>query len=75
MIVSLCSYDTYWKASNMTTIYSGATVWIVANWSAPGQTYNAFMPGFDPPEYDFAMRAGHSYWIWVDGDGTMAYTP
>ena len=75
VIVSLCSYDTYWKASNMTTIYSGATVWIVANWSAPGQTYNAFMPGFDPPEYDFAMRAGHSYWIWVDGDGTMAYTP
>jgi hypothetical protein len=74
-IMGLCSFQTTWSASNLTWMYTGGTVWVVAGWDAATQTSYGYMPAYDPPEFNFAMSAGHSYWIWVDGTGTVTYSP
>ena len=75
VMVSLCSFQTSWMASGLQSLYTGGSIFIVGGWDAATQTSYAYLPGIDPPIYDFAMRAGHSYWIWVSASGTLTYTP
>ena len=74
-MVGLSSFNATWKAGNLQSQYAGREIFIVGGWNAAPQTSYAFLPGIDPPIYDFALSAGHSYWIWVSMSGTLTYAP
>lgn len=71
-IFGLASLKTTYKASNVPSWYTGASVQIVAGYDAVTKTYKTWTPG-SPPFKDFALVPGQAYWLYVSGSGTLSY--
>jgi hypothetical protein len=62
-----------WKASNITTMFSGATITAIAWYNSVSKQYKTYVPGVPPSDY--TLIPGVAYWVSVNGGGTFTYTP
>ncbi len=72
-MTGLCSVKTTWKASNLPTMVTGASITSVVAWNTLTQSYQTYITGY--PLNDFSIVAGQSYWVYLTGSATMTYTP
>jgi PKD repeat protein len=72
-IIGMCSMNTGWKAVNLASMYSGASMTTVVMWNSATQTYTTYIVGL--PLNNFSLVPGAGYWIYVNGSGTLTYNP
>ena len=70
-LIGFCSMNTGWKAANLASMYSGASVTTVVMWN--GVSYTTHIIGL--PMNNFSLVPGAGYWIYVTGSGTLSYSP
>ena len=71
------SLKTTWKASNLTTMYSGTgAITMVAYFNAVTGKYSSWVSAV-PGLNNFPLAAGQAYWVWitVGTGGTLSYIP
>lgn len=72
-LVGMCSMNTGWRAANLATMYSGASMTNVVRWTAATQSYTTYIVGM--PLNNFLLVPGQGYWVYVDGSGMLTYSP
>jgi hypothetical protein len=71
--IGFCSMNTGWKAESLSAMYSGSTISTVVMWNAATGLYTTHIMGL--PLNNFSMVPGLGYWIYVNGSGTLTYSP
>ena len=72
IILSLTSYKTNYKASNVPGWYTGGSIQAVVAFDAVTQTYRSWSPG-SPSFKDFNLVPGKACWIFCSASGTLTY--
>jgi len=73
-IIGFNTLKTTMKASNIPSMYSGASITAIAWFNAETKIYKSFIPG-GPPPTDFYLVPGTAYWVYCSGSGTLTYSP
>jgi len=73
--VGFSSLGPGWNASDIPALVKGAKVLVVCKWEPIYHVYKAYLPGSSPPSHDFVIGPGVGCWLWVDGPGTLTYSP
>lgn len=62
-------------ASEVDSLVSGSNVGLVCKWDPGAGKFLSYLPGVSPSMLDFVIGSGEGCWLWVDGPGTLSYSP
>jgi hypothetical protein len=73
--VGWVSSNTSVHASDLASFVEGAKVFFVSRLNTSLHLYEIYIVGISPMSFDFEIKPGEGYWIWIDRSGTMSYQP
>jgi hypothetical protein len=73
--IGLVSLASTMHASDLASCVSDANVLFVSKWNSTSSAYEDYVVGTSPSSYDFEIKPGEGYWIWIDHSGVLEYTP
>jgi hypothetical protein len=69
------SFRTDRKASSIFGYVSGGTPKYILSWNVTNQKNDPAYTSISPSSYDFFIKPGTGYWLFVTGTATLTYTP